>query len=358
MKKIFALMIAVLFVFCVAGSAVANNGNDTNPGPGYYVKIHGATAGTINYFPNGHPDPQDKNEWQYIGPTLNFQTAYTKAIAAPCYYNDGGVWGNGEGGWYVFSNGGIEVNAYAQGTKSAWAEAFATGTAWGKGYSLAIETPHFGFGSSGAISGINLFGIGAGLGVDNCSFFFNPDYAFVAIKYDGLVSQGNWVQIDNGEGGTGAYAGNSTSVFFKGGSFEDDFGAIVLGCRRPIVIDMGIPAFEVNADGASAIAGGFSKVCYVDFTNYAAASALTVGFSGYCGDKGAVWGSGEAGHQAVVNSNGNFGLSAGDATFSYGGNGNFGAGMAQTSGWTAITYGCNSSTVTSYSTAFSKAGVN
>jgi len=37
MKQIFALIMAVLFVFCVAGSAMA-----TPPNEGaYYVKIHG-----------------------------------------------------------------------------------------------------------------------------------------------------------------------------------------------------------------------------------------------------------------------------------------------------------------------------
>jgi hypothetical protein len=67
MKQIFALILAVLFVFCVAGAAVATQPN--NPGPGYYQKIHGENAGEIKYFPNGHPQPQDNNEWVYLGNT-------------------------------------------------------------------------------------------------------------------------------------------------------------------------------------------------------------------------------------------------------------------------------------------------
>jgi len=37
-------------------------------GAGWYEKIHGANVGEIKFFPNGHPDPQNRNEWKYIGP--------------------------------------------------------------------------------------------------------------------------------------------------------------------------------------------------------------------------------------------------------------------------------------------------
>jgi hypothetical protein len=41
-------------------------------GPGYYKKVHGATAGTVKYFKNGHPQPQDKNEWVFIGRYIGY----------------------------------------------------------------------------------------------------------------------------------------------------------------------------------------------------------------------------------------------------------------------------------------------
>jgi hypothetical protein len=41
-------------------------GPPMNPGPGWYVKIHGKNAGTYKYFKNGHPENQ--SEWTYYGP--------------------------------------------------------------------------------------------------------------------------------------------------------------------------------------------------------------------------------------------------------------------------------------------------
>ena len=347
MKKIFALIFAVLFVFAVAGSAMATP--PVNPGPGYYqfVDPGNPNDGKIKYFQNGQPE--NNSQWHFLG--NNKQTVLVEAIAAPYYSAGGDAWGCGkvDGGWSVGAGGLIDVTAYAQGTKSADATAFATGTAFGFGFSAGIATPHFGIGASAATSNVILVGAGYGLGIDKFSWTNNPDFTFVGIQYQGMVSQGNGISINNSDG-TWASAGNTTTAMFKGCSFTSSDGKL-------FGFDPIVPALSVGADGAGASANGYSIVSYVDFANFAAASAKTAGFSTYCADQGFVYGTGGAAHQAVVNNNGNFGMSAGQATFSYAGNGSYGAGVAETCGWTKITSGPISSSVTSFSTGHASAGV-
>jgi hypothetical protein len=64
MKQIFALILAVLFVFCVAGAAMATV---VNPGPGYYqfVDPGNPNDGKIKYFPNGQPE--NNSQWHFLG---------------------------------------------------------------------------------------------------------------------------------------------------------------------------------------------------------------------------------------------------------------------------------------------------
>jgi hypothetical protein len=149
--------------------------------------------------------------------------------------------------------------------------------------------------------------------------------------------------------GVGTWAGgkNETGAYFKGGSFTESYGKV-------FGIDPLFPALAIGIDGAGALAGGYTIAGYVDTPNFASAFAKTVGFSSYCADQGTVWGTGLANHQAVVNNGGNYGLSYGLATFSYAGNGNFGFGVAQTSGWTSINTTPNSSTVKSFSQSSAK----
>jgi hypothetical protein len=271
------------------------------------------------------------------------QTATATAVAVPIFNDVGNLsWGNASnGGWGVGAVGQIEVKSYAQGTKSADATAYAEGTAFGKGFAAGIETPGFGFGASGAISGVTLLGGGMGLGIDKFNWTKNPDYASVGIKYSGEVGQGNGIGVSNGAG-TFAGGQNQTGATFGGGSFNESNGKV-------FGIDVLFPALAIGIDGAGALAGGYTVAGYVDTPNFAAAFAKTVGFSGYCADFGTVYGSGLANHQAVVNNGGSFGLSYGLATFSYNGTGNLGYGTAQTSGWTKITNGANFSSVKSFS---------
>jgi hypothetical protein len=290
-------------------------------------------------------------------PAMALNTADVEAIAAPFYLNGGGVWGNATGGWGTMSGGMIDVDAYAQGTKSAEATALATGTAFGKGFALGIETPWFGFGSSGAISGVTLFGAGAALGIDKLSLLNNPDYASVNINYIGGAEQCNGIFVDNGSG-TYAGAKNSTGTLFWGGSSNESDGSITIGRGRfQLDIDMAIPALAVGFDGGSGFAGGFSTAGYIDTPNFAAACAKTVGFSGNNADHGIVFGQGGAVQQAVINPNGSFGLTYGEATFGYAGQGSLGYGVAETSGWTKASYGCSSTTITSFSHSSSSSTV-
>lgn len=280
------------------------------------------------------------------------QTAGATAIASPYHLDiNNGAWGNAsDGGWGVGAAGTIEVTSYAQGTKSADAMAYAQGTAFGKGFAAGIETPWFGLGASGAISGVTLIGGGTGLGIDKFSLLKNPDLAFVGIKYEGAVFQGNGIFVQNGAG-TWAGGQNETGASFSGSSYVEDLKFGGLGGK---VFDILTPALAIGIDGGGALAGGFSIAGYIDTPNFASAFAKTVGFSGYCADSGTVFGTGLANHQAVVNNGGNGGLSAGLATFSYAGNGNFGFGVAQTSGWTSINTAPNSSTVKSFSQSSAK----
>ena len=167
------------------------------------------------------------------------QTSTSTAVAGPSFSNGGSAWGNpDDGGWGVGSAGIIGVTSYAQGTKSANTTAFATGKAFGFGGAVGIQTPHFGFGVSGALSGIYLTGAGYGLGVDKLSFFNNPDFASVGISYEGEVGQGNGILVSNGSG-TFAGGRNETGAMFMGGSYTSSNGK-VLG------IDFLFPALAVG----------------------------------------------------------------------------------------------------------------
>jgi hypothetical protein len=276
------------------------------------------------------------------------QTVQEVAVAVPVFNGSGIALGNALGGWQVGAVGSIDVTSYAQGTKSANATSFATGTAFGIGGAAGIQTPSFGIGASGAIAGVYVAGAGYGLGIDKFSFFNNPDYASVGINYAGEVVQGNGISVDNG---TGTFAGgkNTTGAIFSGGSFTESYGKIW-------GIDPIFPAIAIGADGAGALAGGYTIAGYVDTPNFAAAGAKTVGFSGYVADQGTVYGTGLANHQAIVN-NGSYGLSYGLATFNYAGNGSLGYGIAETSGWTKIQNTPNSNSVTSFSTGSASATV-
>ena len=346
MKKVLFVLCAIMLMASLSfGTAMASP--PTNPGPGYYEKVHGENAGVIKYFPNGQPSNQ--SEWRFVGVTNPVQTSTSIAIAAPLFIDGGLAYGNADGGWSVGAGGSIDVTAYAQGTKSANTTAFATGTGFGIGGALGVETDHFGFGVSGAISGITLLGFGDGLGIDKFSFTKNPDFASVEIKYTGEVLQSNGILVDNGAG-TFAGGQNLTGATFSGGSSTSSQGKI-------FGIDILIPALAIGVDGAGAVAGGFTVAGYVSTPNFAAATAKTFGFSGYCADNGTVSGSGMVQHQAVVN-NGSFGLSAGVATFDYSSMGTMGSGIAQTGGWTKIQNTPISSTVTSFSTGSSSVNTN
>ena len=285
------------------------------------------------------------------------QTVQEIAVAVPSFNNSGIALGNALGSWGVGAVGSIDVTSYAQGTKSANATSFATGTAFGIGGAAGIQTPSFGIGASGAIAGVYVAGAGYGLGIDknNWSFFDstkNPDSASVGINYSGEVVQGNGIIVNNG---TGTFAGgnNQTGATFSGGSSNLSYGK--LGSLETFGL-VTIPALAIGADGAGALAGGYTIAGYVDTPNFAAAGAKTVGFSGYVADQGTVSGNGLAQHQAIVN-NGSYGLSGGLATFNYAGTGSLGYGIAETSGWTKIQNTPNSSSVTSFSTGSASATV-
>jgi hypothetical protein len=281
------------------------------------------------------------------------QTSTSIAVAAPFFIDGGSAWGNAaNGGWSVGAGAELGVTAYAQGTKSAQTTAIANGTAFGIGGAIGIQTPHFGIGTSGALAGVYVLGAGYGLGIDKFSLFTNPDFASVGIKYQGGVVQSNGILVSNGNG---TYAGgqNETGAIFCGSSYTEDLKFGGLGGK---VFDILTPAVAVGADGAGALAGGYTIGGYIDTPNFAAAGAKTVGFSGYIADQGAVAGTGQANHQAVVN-NGSFGLSGGNATFSYAGTGSLGYGSAQTGGYTAIHNTGSSSTVTSFSSGSARATV-
>jgi hypothetical protein len=293
-------------------------------------------------------------------PTFAANEANSTAIAAPSFNNSGLGWGNGLSGWSVESGGLINVESYAKGTKSADTTSFATGTAWGIGGAGAIQTPHFGFGASGALSGVTLVGAGYGLGIDKLTLsgllhpfsnVYNPDFASVKICYIGGAEQSNGILVDNGYG-TFVTGGNNTGVIFWGGSYNESDGKL-LG-----ILDFGIPALAVGADGAGALAGGYTIGGYIDTPNFAAADVKTFGFSGYVADAGIVYGEGCVQHQAVVGNGGSFGVSAGQASFGYLGTGSLGYGSAQTGGWTKITNGPGSSSVTSFSSSHSSSHVN
>lgn len=277
----------------------------------------------------------------FAGPTL--QTSNDLVTATPYFYNTGSPIGNPIGGGFgVEASGTLTVNSLAQGTKSAQTTSYANGTAMGIGGAIGIQTPHFGVGVSGALAGVVVDGAGYGLGIDKLSFSNNPDFASVDIKYQGFVQQSNGIVIDNGNG-TWASGSNSTAASFSGGSSNQSYGKF-----GPI--DIFIPALAVGVDAAGAVAGGFSTAGYIALPNFAASSAKTVGFSGYCADQGEVNGTGTAQHQAVVN-NGSFGLSYGSATFNYAGQANLGYGVAETGGFTRIQNTPNSSSVTSFSSS-------
>jgi len=66
LKKLLIVGIAALSIAFVVPN-MANAGPPEQGPPGYYQKVNGNTAGTIKYFPNGHPENQ--SEWVYIGET-------------------------------------------------------------------------------------------------------------------------------------------------------------------------------------------------------------------------------------------------------------------------------------------------
>lgn len=351
MKKIGLFILALMLVIPISMSMATP---PTNPGPGYYY--HPVTE-EIKYFPMGHNlQPNNSRDWKPCdGVICSFtdgillQKASAVAVAAPLVIKGNEAYGNAsDGGWSVGAGGFIEVQSYAQGTKLADAMALANGEACGFGWAFGIETRHFGFGTSGAFTTIDLSGIGTGLGIDNFSFYNNPDYAFVNINYEGEVHQRNGILVDNGRG---TYAGgySETGAIFGGGSFNESYGRIWF-------LDAGIPALAIQGDHAGAFAGGYTLVNYIDTCNLASANAKTVGFSGYNADYGMVTGSGDVQFQAVVD-RGSFGLAAGIAEFNYGGYGSFGMGMAQTGGFTSIQNTPGSSSVTSYSHSSATAGV-
>jgi hypothetical protein len=281
----------------------------------------------------------------FAGP---LQSSTDTAIANPFATNSGTPLGNpNSGGWGYTSQGVIQVDSFAQGTKSAQTTSYANGTAFGNGFSAGIQTSHFGLGAAGSIAGVCLDGAGYGLGIDKLSFSNNPDYASVGINYAGEVVRGAGVGLTNGAG-TFAGGSNQTGATFTGGSFNDSYGKV-------FGVDILVPALAVGVDAAGALAGGLTTAGYVALPNFAASSAKTVGFSAYCADEGTVSGTGQVQHQAVVD-NGSFGLSYGSAQFNYNSNNNIGYGMAETGGWTKINNGPNSSTVTSFSS--SKAKIN
>ena len=360
MKKLFAVLFMTMFLL---SGTMAMASPPSNPGPGYYEKMNGNGAGTIKYFSNGQPE--NNSEWKFIStnpppPPPPCQgsncvnKAYAGAIANPVFSNGSdNPWGNATGGYSVYSEGNIQVDANAQGTKSAFADAYATGTAFGIGGAAGIQTDHFGIGASGALSAVMVLGGGDAIGIDK--FGGTKDIASVEINYSGFVAQSNGINVENG---SGTFAGgyNATSATFNGGSSVEDLKFGGLGGK---IFDLLTPAVAINVDGAGAYAGGASFGSYVDVPNFAAASALTIGFSGYVADQGYVQGSGTAYHQAVADgSQGGYGVSIGQASFCYEGTGNFGAGYAQTGGYSIVQNGAHSSTVTSVSHAQAGSMVN
>jgi hypothetical protein len=362
MKKIFAVLFATLFLF-TAGMAMASP--PVNPGPGYYEFVNPGNPndGTIKYFPNGQPE--NNSQWKFVGTTPPppnpchgsncINKAYAGAIANPGLIDfSNNPWGNATGGFSVIVEGNIQVDANGQGTKSALADAYATGTAFGVGGAAGIQCEHFGVGASGAFSAVILAGGGDALGIDK--FGGTKDLASVEINYSGFVEQSNGINVDNG---AGTFAGgyNTTSATFNGGSYAED---LKFGGWSGKLFDVLTPAVAFNVDGAGAYAGGASFGSYVDVPNFAAATSLTVGFSGYVADQGYVQGNGTAYHQAVANSSTGvgYGVSAGTASFCYEGTGTFGAGYAKTGGYSVVQNGPNSQTVSasSHSSAGSMVG--
>jgi hypothetical protein len=275
-----------------------------------------------------------------------FQTASQTAIAAP-YFTDGGGPGTGMGGgWGVTSEGWVGVDSYAQGTKSAEAGAFATGTAAGDGWYLRVgHNSPAGFASTGAAGSITLLGAGAGIGTDK-KFFDTKDYASVGIQYDGFVGQGNGFYVGDGTGtGTGGF--NRTRTEFGGGSSVQDHG-------KWWIFDIGVtPAVAINVDGGAGYAAGTTIGGHIATPTSAIAGTKTVGFSGHNGDYGRVWGEGQAYHDAIASNGGSYGYSGGMADFCYDSHARYGMGSAQSHGWTNINQTSNSTTVTSYGSSSS-----
>lgn len=361
-NKVFAVLFTALFL--ISGVAMATPpGQDKGPA-GYYMKVNGANAGEIKYFDNGHPG--SPSEWEYVGsnPPVDpcpggkcINTASAISIAAPIFIDGtNNPLGDATGGWHVLAAGNMLVNSYAQGTQFADAYALAFGKAFGFGFAAGIDTPHFGIGASGALAGVVLEGGGTAVGIDKFSFYKNPDFASVNIAYNGSAAQWNGILVDNG---TGTFAGgfNTTGVSFYGLDFASDNGVgyVDLGRWGGFYTDSGFPAFSANCDGAFGVVGGYTYGSYIDLPGFAAAQSYTAGFSYGNADHVKVEGNGTAMHQAVANfgDTGSYGVSQGEASFCYKGDASFGAGFAKTSGYSTVTNGPHSSTVTATSRATS-----
>ena len=283
--------------------------------------------------------------WATCQGTNCLQTVDQYAVANPFFSADGGPGPGNGGGWGVTSMGHVTTNSYAQGTKSADALALATGTGIGDGFFGRYQSPTFGVAASGAAGTISVAGAGAAVGKDRV--WDTPDYAQVHVSYSGFTGQGNGFGIYNGNG-TGVNGLNKSSAQFDGGSFDSSFGTY-RGW------EYGVPAVAAHADGASGYATGYTKGGYVAGPNFSAAAGVTSGESGHNGDVGAVHGFGEINHQTFAsNPSGANGGTWGTSAYCYEGK-DYGTGIAKTGGMTVIGNGANFNTVTSISAGSSNA---
>lgn len=345
MKKFNTFITLMLVLLMSAGIAFAN-GVEHDPA-GYYVRYKTDGGLQTQYFLNGQPN--NSSEWEYCGATTSscntiippnppLNTSNQISTAGPSFFD-----GSSNEGYIVSSNGAITVHSFGQGTLFADATAVAFGNAFGIGGQYINQTSEAGFGISGALSGVCLGGVGAAIGIDKLSLSKNPDMTFVDIKYEGYAEQWNHVIVGNGDSGAGGW--NQTGTKFEGSSFtsSDGTGYVSLG-RFGFTTDIGFPAGSADCAGGCGLAGGFTVANFTQTPTSATANALTAGFSGFNADKGNVWGNGEVGHLAQVPG---VGVSQGQSTFAYSGNGSLGIGYAQTGGAVNVINGTNSQSVVS-----------
>lgn len=348
MRKFFILLLCLAFIL-TAGSVMADGAGQNKDGAGLYQHT---VTGAVKFF-KSHPGTP--SQWIFIGgdgPCYSCtQTSDSTAIAAPGYAKSAG---NQYGYVGVYSQGTAITHSYAEGTKSAYTRADATGTARGDFGSFVVDTPRLKFGAVGAYSKLDLSGRGKAVGVDYHAY--GPDSAGVDITLSGEVVQetGGWVGNDlNGFGGS-QYSGANFVAYDWDYSYSRDYGFCFWTVNNP--------ALSVDYASANALAAGGTVGFNRETPNAAMGGALTANMAKWSADApmsfGSVYGAGDARFVATKTNGLSGGQVSGVASFCYDNQSmfsGFGAGVAGVGGVTRITNTSNSSTVTSSSVGFSTA---